>query len=143
MAGTEGLSFRLRVNVCRGPMDVPAATSYICGVGQKNSPINGDNTKPQSLETTMRQWGLENETESLKKTLKEGSENLLRRIIEHENKLDDEERGNIGAQTDVIGKCWGNYKVGLGLEYASTGFLNIFFYVNFIKHYLLQVLTTF
>ena len=108
-------------------MDVPAATSYICGVGQKNSPINGDNTKPQSLETTMRQWGLENETESLKKTLKEGSENLLRRIIEHENKLDDEERGNIGAQTDVIGKCLGNYKVGLGLEYAYWSIFKIFF----------------
>lgn len=102
-AGTEGLSFRLRVNVCRGLGDNPEATSYICGVGQKNSPINGDNTKPQSLETTMRQWGLENETENLKKSLKEGSETLLRRIIEHENRLDDEEKGNVGAQTDVIG----------------------------------------
>lgn len=52
----------------------------------------------------MRQWGLENETENLKKTLKEGSETLLRRIIEHENRLDEEEKGNIGAQTDVIGE---------------------------------------
>ena len=101
---TEGLSFRLRANVCRGPGDSPTATSYICGVGRKNSPISGDNTKPQSLETTLRQWGLENETEKLKETLKKGSENLLRKIIEHENRLDDEERGNIGAQTDVIGK---------------------------------------
>lgn len=92
------------MNVCRGLGDNPEATSYICGVGQKNSPINGDNTKPQSLETTMRQWGLENETENLKKTLKEGSETLLRRIIEHENRLDEEEKGNVGAQTDVIGE---------------------------------------
>lgn len=52
----------------------------------------------------MRQWGLENETENLKKTLKEGSETLLRRIIEHENRLYDEEKGNVGAQTDVIGE---------------------------------------
>lgn len=52
----------------------------------------------------MRQWGLENETENLKKTLKEGSETLLHRIIEHENRLDDVEKGNVGAQTDVIGK---------------------------------------
>ena len=52
----------------------------------------------------MRQWGLENETEQLKETLKRGSENLLQKIIEHENRLSDEERGNIGAQTDIIGK---------------------------------------
>ena len=102
-AGIGDLSFRLWVNVCRGLDDYPMATSYICGVGHKTSPISGDNTYPQSLEATMMQWGLEQETEEIKETVKENSERLMRQIIEHENRLNDEEKGNVGAQTDVIG----------------------------------------
>lgn len=92
------------MNVCRGPFDYLVATSFLCKVEQNKSPINGNSTNQQSLETTMRQLGIENEIENFQKTLKEGSENLLRRIIEHENRLSDEERGNVGAQTDVIGE---------------------------------------
>lgn len=103
-SGTEDLPFRVQVNVCRGPFDYLTATSFTCKEEQNKSPINGHSTKLQSLETTMRQWGPENEIENFWKTLKQGSENLLRKIIEHENRLSDEDRGNVGAQTDVIGE---------------------------------------
>ena len=96
----------LRVNVCRDLDDKPTATSYICGVEHQSSKIQSDITNPQSLETSMKLFGLEHETEKIKETLKEGSERLLRQIIEHENGLNDEEKGNIGAQTDVISKCF-------------------------------------
>jgi hypothetical protein len=97
-------SFRLRANVCRGPNNDPVTTTLICGVGRKKYPINGDNTEPQSLETTLVQWGLEQESEWIIETVKRGSENLLRRIIYHENGLTKAEKGGIEAQTDVIGK---------------------------------------
>ncbi|XP_052673600.1 carnosine synthase 1-like isoform X3 [Crassostrea angulata] len=96
-------SFRLRANVCRGPNDVPITTTLICGVGKKNEPINGDNTKPQSYESTMIEWGLENDMERIKKLVVKGSANILKSIIRHENALTIEEKGGIGAQTDVIG----------------------------------------
>lgn len=97
-------SFRLRANVCRGPNDVPITTTLICGVGKKNEPINGDNTKPQSYESTMIEWGLENDMERIKKLVVKGSANILKSIIRHENALTIEEKGGIGAQTDVIGR---------------------------------------
>lgn len=97
-------SFRLRANVCRGPNDVPITTTQICGVGKKNEPINGDNTKPQSYESTMIEWGLENDMERIKKLVVKGSANILKSIIRHENALTIEEKGGIGAQTDVIGR---------------------------------------
>lgn len=96
-------SFRLRANVCRGPNNKPVTTTLICGVGKKNEPINGDNTKPQSLESTMLQWGLEHETERIIEAVTKGSEKLLERIISHEKTLTVAERGGVGAQTDVIG----------------------------------------
>lgn len=96
-------SFRLRANVCRGPNDVPFTTTLICGVGKKNEPINGDNTKPQSYESTMLEWGLESEMERIKKLVVKGSANILKSIIRHEKALTIEEKGGIGAQTDVIG----------------------------------------
>lgn len=52
----------------------------------------------------MRQWGFENEIENFKKSFKEGLEILLCRIIEYENRFDDEEKGNVGVQIDVIGE---------------------------------------
>lgn len=52
----------------------------------------------------MRQWGFENEIENFKKIFKEGLEILLCRIIEYENRFDDEEKGNVGVQIDVIGE---------------------------------------
>ncbi|XP_062594790.1 carnosine synthase 1-like [Saccostrea cucullata] len=120
----KDFSFRLRANVCRGPGDVPTTTTLICGVGKKNEPINGDNTVPQSLQTTMRQWGLEAETERIVETIKIGSEKLLQRVINHENSLTLAEKGCVGAQTDVIGidyflsKRGGNY-IPYGIEVNS------------------------
>ncbi|XP_056016252.1 carnosine synthase 1-like isoform X1 [Ostrea edulis] len=99
----KDFSFRLRANVCRGPNNKPVTTTLICGVGRKKYPINGANTEPQSLETTLIQWGLEQESEQIIETVKKGSQNLLRSIINHENALTVAEKGGIEAQTDVIG----------------------------------------
>jgi carnosine synthase len=49
------------------------------------------------------QWGIEEESEKIIKILEKGSENLLQRIIHYENGLTVDEKGGIGAQTDLIG----------------------------------------
>lgn len=51
----------------------------------------------------MLEWGLESEMERIKKLVVKGSANILKSIIRHEKALTIEEKGGIGAQTDVIG----------------------------------------
>ncbi|KAK3084557.1 hypothetical protein FSP39_015338 [Pinctada imbricata] len=97
------LSFRLRSNVCRGLNDTPITTTLVCGVGNKNEPINGDNTQPQSFETTLHQMGLSAHETRLREEVISTSENVLRRIIEFEKGLTIQEKGGVGAQTDIIG----------------------------------------
>lgn len=97
-------SFRIRANVCRAPGDVPITTTLVCGIGMKDRPVGGCNSNPQSLETTLIQWNLQESTEEIKEMLIQGSERILSGIIDHENALSVFEKGGIGAQTNIIGK---------------------------------------
>jgi hypothetical protein len=99
----KDFSFCLRANVCRVPNDEPITTTLTCIIGKKNHPINNGNTTPQSLETTLIQWGLEQEREEIIETVRKGSEILLSTIIDKENGLTAVEKGGIGAQTDFVG----------------------------------------
>jgi hypothetical protein len=83
----KDLSFRVRANVCRGPHNKPITTTLFCSVVRKNHPNSDDNRALQSLESTLIQWGLEQETERIIETIKKGSENLLQSIIVYENGL--------------------------------------------------------
>lgn len=97
-------SFRIRANVCRAPGDVPITTTLVCGIGMKDRPVGGCNSNPQSLESTLIQWNLQESTEEIKEMLIQGSEKILSGIIDHENALSVFEKGGIGAQTNIIGK---------------------------------------
>ena len=79
----------------------------MCGIGPKDEPINGDNTIPQSFETTMKMWGVDDkELDRIRQTIVNGSERLLDRIIEYECLLSSDLRGGVGAETDLIGRCF-------------------------------------
>jgi hypothetical protein len=100
-------SFRLRSNVCRRFDNTSVTTLLVCGVGPKDEPINGDNTIPQSFETTMKMWGVDDkELDRIRQTIVNGSERLLDRIIQHECLLSSDLRGGAGAETDLIGRCF-------------------------------------
>ena len=76
----------------------------VCGIGLKDHPINGDNTIPQSLETTLRMWGLDDtEIVRLKASVAQDSEKLMDVIIRREKGLTSDKRGGVGAQTDLLG----------------------------------------
>ncbi|XP_060084792.1 carnosine synthase 1-like isoform X2 [Ylistrum balloti] len=101
----EDLSFRLRSTVCRGFGDHPKTTTLICGVGQRNQPINGDNTVPQTFDTTLCTCGVTSakERNRLREKTSKISEDLLGEIIRKEKEMTSSERGGDGGQTDVIG----------------------------------------
>lgn len=100
----EDLSFRLRATVCREWGDVPNCTTLVCGIGKANAPINGDNTVPQSLDTTLLQFGFGAHRKRLNERLREDSEKVLQKMIEYEDQLNEEEKGGRRAQTDLIGE---------------------------------------
>ncbi|XP_033728500.1 LOW QUALITY PROTEIN: carnosine synthase 1-like [Pecten maximus] len=98
------LSFRLRSTVCRGFGDIPMTTTLLCGVAQRDNPINGDNTVPQTFDTTLRTCGVTaKERKRLKDRTSKISDELLGEILKQEKDMTSEERGGVGGQTDVIG----------------------------------------
>ncbi|OWF52029.1 carnosine synthase 1-like [Mizuhopecten yessoensis] len=99
------LSFRLRSTVCRGFGDRPITTTLICGVGPRDKPINGDNTIPQTFDTTLRSCGVTNaeERKRLRDRTSKISEDLLGEMIKIEKEMTSLERGGVGGQTDIVG----------------------------------------
>ncbi|VDH96479.1 carnosine synthase [Mytilus galloprovincialis] len=97
-------SFRWRTNVCRRVDDTPITTQMVCGIGLKHQPINGDNTIPQTFETTMKMWNMEeDEMNRLLDKVSTGSEKIMERIIEYERGLSTDIKGGVGARTELIG----------------------------------------
>ncbi|KAJ8320837.1 hypothetical protein KUTeg_002424 [Tegillarca granosa] len=97
------MSFRMRSYVCRGTDDKAVSTTIVCGIGEKNKPIHGDNTVPQSLQSTLRQFGFStSECDCIQNEVFTSSEKLLNNIIEKEKNMSVNERGSPGAQTDLI-----------------------------------------
>jgi len=116
-------SFRLRSNVCRRFDNTSVTTLLVCGIGPKDEPINGDNTIPQSFETTMKMWGVDDkELDRIRQTIVNGSERLLDRIIEYEYVLSSDLRGGVGAETDLIGRCF--------IYWVCIKYINWMFYLN-------------
>ena len=77
----------------------------VCGVGLKKQPVNGDNTIPQSLDTTLVSMGILDPVHrsAIDDMISTASENLLQRMIDFEATMSENQRGGVGAQTDVIG----------------------------------------
>ncbi|CAC5368312.1 CRNS1 [Mytilus coruscus] len=97
-------SFRWRTTVCRRIDDTPVTTQMVCGIGLKHQPINGDNTIPQTFETTMKMWNMaDDDMNRLLDKVSTGSEKIMDRIIEYERGLSTDIKGGVGARTELIG----------------------------------------
>ncbi|GAB1609406.1 carnosine synthase 1-like [Argonauta hians] len=100
----EDYSFRIRSTVCRTSENLPHVSQIICGIAEKSKPINGDNTIPQSLDVTLRSWQIsENSIKDIRSKLIDMSERVLKAVMTYEDSLNEDERGEIGAQTDLVG----------------------------------------
>jgi len=77
----------------------------VCGVWYKDTPVNGDNTISQFLDTTLLSFGISdiNERARIELAIRSDSERILSAIIQHEYSMTAQERGAILAQCDLIG----------------------------------------
>lgn len=97
----ETLGCRVRATVCRDHTNTPVTTLITCGIASQRSPINGDNTICQSLNTTLLTFNiLERETrQKLENDIRDKSEALLECIINQEKTVATGKK----AQTNIIG----------------------------------------
>lgn len=75
-------------------------------MGQAEKPICHRSALPQSLDTTLELWGIQDEGQknNIQVQLKETSERVMKAIMEEEKKLSPKIRGGSKVQTDVLGK---------------------------------------
>uniref|UniRef100_A0A0L8GBM2 ATP-grasp domain-containing protein n=2 Tax=Octopus bimaculoides TaxID=37653 RepID=A0A0L8GBM2_OCTBM len=102
---TEDYNCHIRTTVCRTSDDLPHMSKIVCGIIKScNKPINQDYFVPQSLETSLKTWHVSEENiKDIKSKLISMSERTLKAIMSFEDTLNEDERGGIGAQTDIIG----------------------------------------
>lgn len=95
---------RIRSTVCRTSSEKPQTTKITCGIGISDQPVNGDNSVPHSLELSLKKFGFSDvQIKEIRKDIELQSEKTLTSIIKNEKNFSEEKRGEVGAQTDVIG----------------------------------------
>jgi predicted PP-loop superfamily ATPase len=82
-------------------------TKIVCGINDINTPIGGVSTQPVSLEMVLKLWGFTDKglRDDIHKQIRKSSEKLMLELMRQEEELEDEERGGVGCQTDMCGKC--------------------------------------
>ncbi|CAE1245262.1 CRNS1 [Acanthosepion pharaonis] len=95
---------RIRSTVCRTSSEKPQTTKITCGIGSSDQPVNGDNSVPHSLELSLKKFGFSDvQIKEIRKDIELQSEKTMASIIKNEKNFSEEKRGEVGAQTDVIG----------------------------------------
>lgn len=95
---------RIRSNVVRNSSGNSQTTQITCGIGISDQPINGDNTIPHSLELLLKKFGFSDiQIREIRQDIALQSEKCMAAIIQSEAGLSEEKRGEVGAQTDLIG----------------------------------------
>ncbi|KAK7499709.1 hypothetical protein BaRGS_00009050 [Batillaria attramentaria] len=92
------LECRLTAIVSRTPQDGAWLSQITCVM----SAFNNENNIPTSLELLLRKWGVR-DVAQVHDAIKRGSEALVLELLARERKLSAEERGGVGALTDLIG----------------------------------------
>nr|KAG5708550.1 hypothetical protein BaRGS_032971 [Batillaria attramentaria] len=103
----EGVPVECQVKaiVSRTPQDGARLSEVVCGISARDSPKSSGKTVPISLEMLLKKWGIFDVTQQkgIRDVIKRSSEKLMVELMEKEKGLTAEERGGVGAQTDVIG----------------------------------------
>ncbi|XP_069485063.1 carnosine synthase 1 isoform X2 [Ambystoma mexicanum] len=99
------LAVRICTVVCRSRGDRPQLSKVICAVGRVDKPLNHKTSIPQTLETTLQQWGVRDEAQrkAIDLQIMEMAQTAMEAVIEMEAGLLPEQRGGRRAQTDIIG----------------------------------------
>uniref|UniRef100_A0A8D2LSR6 Carnosine synthase 1 n=1 Tax=Varanus komodoensis TaxID=61221 RepID=A0A8D2LSR6_VARKO len=99
------LALRICAVVCRFRKDRPLLSKVVCGVGRADKPLKHQATVPQTLESSLRQWGLEDEAQiaAIHAQIKQKAEAAMEAFMDMEAGLSAEQRGGRRGQTDIIG----------------------------------------
>uniref|UniRef100_A0A8D0GW70 Carnosine synthase 1 n=1 Tax=Sphenodon punctatus TaxID=8508 RepID=A0A8D0GW70_SPHPU len=99
------LAIRICAVVCRSWRDQPLLSKVVCGVGRSDRPLKHQATVPQTLESSLQQWGLTDEAQiaAIHAQVKQKAEAAMKAFMDMEAELSAEQRGGRRAQTDVIG----------------------------------------
>nr|XP_034981652.1 carnosine synthase 1 [Zootoca vivipara]XP_034981663.1 carnosine synthase 1 [Zootoca vivipara] len=99
------LAVRICAVVCRSRKDQPLLSKVVCGVGRADKPLKHQATVPQTLESSLRQWGLKDEAQiaAIHAQIKQKAEAAMKAFMDMEAGLSVEQRGGRQAQTDIIG----------------------------------------
>lgn len=75
-------------------------------MGRADKPLKHQATVPQTLESSLRQWGLKDEAQiaAIHAQIKQKAEAAMKAFMDMEDGLSVEQRGGRRAQTDIIGK---------------------------------------
>ncbi|XP_006034238.1 carnosine synthase 1 [Alligator sinensis] len=99
------LAIRICTVVCRSWADQPLLTKVVCGMGRADKPLKHQATVPQTLESSLQEWGMTDEAQitAIRAQIKQKAEAAMRAFMEMEAELSVEQRGGRRTQTDVIG----------------------------------------
>ncbi|XP_052224633.1 carnosine synthase 1-like isoform X1 [Dreissena polymorpha] len=103
--GDSGLTCRVRATACKDFDGKPVCSIITCGVASKHAPVHGDNTVPQTLDTTLQTFGISDPSvrRNIEQDVRKRTEDTLQTIIDEEKKMTAEQRGGIGGYTEIIG----------------------------------------
>ena len=99
----------------------------VASIGEDGQPITSQNAIPMCFDSALLSFGLVDESERrhLYELIREGSENLLKAVIDYEAGLTADERGCTAAQTDVLGLCfYTDSDTCAGIELSALGCLH-------------------
>ncbi|XP_028668202.2 carnosine synthase 1-like isoform X3 [Erpetoichthys calabaricus] len=99
------LAFRICAIVTRSPEGLPLLNQLICSVGRADQPLHHGSSLPQTLETTLQEWGIADPVicNNIQNQVRDKAQACMKAIMEMEKEMSPEQRGGRGARMDLIG----------------------------------------
>ncbi|XP_076121991.1 carnosine synthase 1-like isoform X2 [Alosa pseudoharengus] len=98
----EQLFLHISAQVCRTPDDQPQVTQMLCWVDRAETHPRAGPSILQSLEETLRDWGL-SQLDDIISSLEKWAKTALQAIMDHQSELEVTKKGGLHARTDLIG----------------------------------------
>ncbi|XP_061856382.1 carnosine synthase 1 isoform X3 [Colius striatus] len=99
------MALRICTLVCRAWGDRPQLCQVACAVGRAEAPVRHGAALPQSLDSSLQQWGVvaPGQRQALATRLQEAAEAAMAALLAAEAELSPEQRGGARAHTDILG----------------------------------------
>lgn len=120
----EKLFLNISVTVCRTPDDQTQVTQMLSWVNRADTHPRAGPSILQSLEETLRDWGL-SRTDDIISIIEKWAKTALQTIMEYQSELAEIDRGGPHARTDIIGVVFSLGEVNSELQPYLLGIKNV------------------